>query len=94
MRGNPVSGNPRPPLYLSQHTKKTGMELAHDAKETLYAVRQIVDASGKIIKVNKKLFFNLDMLPYGWEEQYGNDGRKYYIKYLKLLLFTLHLIGF
>lgn len=47
MRGNPVTGNPRPPLYLSQHTKKSGTELVHEAKETLSAVRHILNASGE-----------------------------------------------
>lgn len=47
IRGDPVTGNPRPPLYLSQHARKTGSSLVQEAKETLIAVRQILSVDGK-----------------------------------------------
>jgi hypothetical protein len=65
-RGDPVSGNPRPPQYLAQHSKRTNVTLAQEAKEVVTSVRKLL---GK------------DELPFGWEEGRTEDGEKYYINH-------------
>ena len=85
-RGNTVTGNPRPPQYLSRHAKVTATTLAQEAQETITAVR-------KMLQVDSKLINNIIMLsmctiivmyttalPFGWEEAYTEDGQKYFIK--------------
>ena len=42
-----MSGNPRPPPYLSNHAKVTSTKLAQEAKETVMAVRKIISVKGK-----------------------------------------------
>jgi hypothetical protein len=69
-------GNPRPPLYLSQHAKKTGKELSQEAKETLQAVRKILNST--------------DLLPFGWEEEYDSEGRKYYVNHQEQITSWVH----
>lgn len=46
VRGDPVSGNPRPPPYLANHAKVTSTKLAQEAKETVIAVRKILSIQG------------------------------------------------
>ena len=50
-RGNAVTGNPRPPQYLSRHAKVTATTLAQEAQETITAVR-------KMLSVDSKLSYN------------------------------------
>ena len=47
LRGNAVTGNPRPPQYLSRHAKVTATTLAQEAQETITAVRKILLVEGK-----------------------------------------------
>jgi len=42
-RGDPVTGNPRPPHYLSKHSRHTNMTLKQEVKETLVAVKKLLD---------------------------------------------------
>lgn len=42
-RGDPVAGNPRPPHYLSKHSRHTNSTLAQDVKDTLRAVKKMLD---------------------------------------------------
>lgn len=46
VRGDPISGNPRPPPYLSNHAKITATKLAQEAKETVVAVHKILNVQG------------------------------------------------
>lgn len=42
-RGDPVVGNPRPPHYLSKHSRYTNATLAQEVKETVKAVKNMLD---------------------------------------------------
>lgn len=46
-RGNVVTGNPRPPQYLSRHARQTATSLAKEAQETMAAVRKMMESDGK-----------------------------------------------
>lgn len=46
-RGDAVTGNPRPPQYLSRHAKVTATTLAEEAKETIKAVRKMLQIECK-----------------------------------------------
>lgn len=46
-RGNAVTGNPRPPQYLSRHAKVTATTLAQEAQETITAVRKVLLVESK-----------------------------------------------
>ena len=46
-RGNAVTGNPRPPQYLSRHARVTATTLAEEAKETITAVRKVILVESK-----------------------------------------------
>lgn len=46
-RGNVVTGNPRPPQYLSKHARFTASKLATEAKETMDAVRKMLEMEGE-----------------------------------------------
>lgn len=46
IRGDQLTGNPRPPQYLSNHMKKTAVTLANDAKQALAEVRRIMTIQG------------------------------------------------
>lgn len=48
-RGDPVSGNPRPPHYLSKHSRHTNATLAQEVKETLTAVKKMLDHQRKLL---------------------------------------------
>ena len=48
-RGNAVTGNPRPPQYLSKHAKMTCTTLAKEAKDTMLSVRKMLEAECKNI---------------------------------------------
>lgn len=65
-RGDQITGNPRPPPYLSQHARKTVSTLAQEAKERVAEVRRIL---------------SVDVLPYGWDEEYTEDGRKFFVNH-------------
>ncbi|XP_065886482.1 syntaxin-binding protein 4-like [Dysidea avara] len=67
-RGDPVTGNPRPPHYLSKHSRHTNVTLGQEVKETLVAVKKLLDHQP---------------LPHGWEETYTEDGLKFYINHQK-----------
>ena len=45
-RGNAVTGNPRPPPYLSRRAKVTATTLAQEAQETIAAVRKMLENEG------------------------------------------------
>lgn len=47
-RGNAVTGNPRPPQYLSRHAKVTATTLAQEAQETITAVRKMLSVDSKL----------------------------------------------
>ena len=82
MRGDPVSGNPRPPPYLSNHAKITSTKLAQEAKETVMAVRNIISVKGKQ-KINCTVALFCIELPFGWEEKLTEEGEKFYVKYVR-----------
>ena len=42
-RGDAVSGNPRPPSYLSRRARQTSVRLAQEAQETVASVKALVD---------------------------------------------------
>ena len=42
-RGDQVAGNPRPPHYLSKHSRYTNATLAEEVKETVKAVKNMLD---------------------------------------------------
>ena len=46
-RGDVVTGNPRPPSYLSRHAKVSATTLAEEAKETITAVRKILQTDSE-----------------------------------------------
>lgn len=46
-RGTVVTGNPRPPQYLSRHAKLTATSLAKEAQETIAAVRKMMETDGE-----------------------------------------------
>ncbi len=46
VRGDQITGNPRPPQYLSKHAKKTNASLANDAKDALAEVNRILNTAG------------------------------------------------
>ena len=50
-RGDPVTGNPRPPQYLAQHSKKTALTLAQDAQEAVQAARKLLSKEGVCVCV-------------------------------------------
>ena len=50
-RGDPVTGNPRPPQYLAQHSKKTALTLAQDAQEAVQAARKLLSKEGVCMRV-------------------------------------------
>ena len=82
IRGDQITGNPRPPTYLS--VKKTSASLANDAKDALAEVRRILNADGTTVAgVDGSCYvLYLAVLPYGWEEEYTEDGHKFYVKYV------------
>ena len=43
-----MTGNPRPPPYLSQHARVTSVSLAQEAQETLLAVRKMLQIRGEL----------------------------------------------
>ncbi|XP_019863147.1 PREDICTED: syntaxin-binding protein 4-like isoform X2 [Amphimedon queenslandica] len=65
-RGDPITGNPRPPPFVSKNARKSANTLAQEAKETMLAVKRILSAGE---------------LPEGWEVAYTADGEKYYINH-------------
>lgn len=44
-----VTGNPRPPQFLSNHAKLTATKLAQEANETMTAVRKMMEVDGELI---------------------------------------------
>ncbi len=46
-RGDAVTGNPRPPQYLSRHAKITATSLAQEAKETVTAVQKLLQTDSE-----------------------------------------------
>lgn len=51
VRGDAVTGNPRPPQYLSRHAKVTATTLAQEAKETIIAVQKLLQADSEYLNV-------------------------------------------
>ena len=51
MRGDQVTGNPRPPQYLSKDIKKTSASLAKEAKDVTAEVRRILSVQGMAYSV-------------------------------------------
>ena len=45
-RGDAVTGNPRPPQYLSKHAKVTSSTLSEKARDTAHSVRKMLEAEG------------------------------------------------
>ncbi|XP_033632083.1 syntaxin-binding protein 4-like isoform X1 [Asterias rubens] len=56
-----------PPGYLAKHSKHGPFNLATEAKETVKAVKKLLE---------------VEPLPYGWEEAYTADGMKYFLNHV------------
>eukprot|EP00731_Ephydatia_muelleri_P037402 Em0460g2a len=67
LRGDQVTGNPRPPRYLSKHAKETAVTLAQKAKEVSLSVHEILKT---------------EELPFGWDKCVNETGLVYYINHL------------
>ena len=46
-RGDALSGNPRPPSYLTRRARQTSATLAKEAQETVASVKALVDDERK-----------------------------------------------
>ncbi|XP_077983961.1 syntaxin-binding protein 4-like isoform X2 [Glandiceps talaboti] len=66
-RRNDYGAGSRPPGYLSKHGRRSNADLAQEARETVKAVKQLIE---------------VEPLPYGWEEAYTADGMRYYINHV------------
>ncbi|XP_022103044.1 syntaxin-binding protein 4-like isoform X3 [Acanthaster planci] len=64
-----------PPGYLAKHNKQGPLNLATEAKETVKAVKKLLD---------------VEPLPYGWEEAYTADGMKYYLNHVNQRTTWIH----
>ena len=54
-----MTGNPRPPQYLSKHAKLTATKLACEAQETMAAVRKMMEMYGKSCVYNNTFHFDI-----------------------------------
>ena len=54
-----MTGNPRPPHYLSKHSRHTNVTLGQEVKETLVAVKKLLDHQRMLQPVYDGLFNNV-----------------------------------
>ncbi|RMX46979.1 hypothetical protein pdam_00011922 [Pocillopora damicornis] len=67
--------NPKPPSYMSRHSKYTPASLAKEARETVKSVKSLIEE---------------EPLPFGWEEAFTTDGVRYYINHVTQQTSWLH----